>query len=72
MLWVELPAKLNSVDLFDRALGAGISIAPGPMFSAKSEYLNFIRINCGNPWNDPIERAVKQLGRIVQSMLRAN
>jgi DNA-binding transcriptional MocR family regulator len=68
VLWVELPPAVNSLELLDRALAAGISIAPGPMFSAKSKFLNFIRINCGNPWNQTTQRALEQLGRMVRSL----
>jgi DNA-binding transcriptional MocR family regulator len=70
VLWVELPPAINSLELLDRALAAGISITPGPMFSAKSKFLNFIRINCGNPWTETIERALEQLGRMVHAMNR--
>lgn len=70
VLWVELPSSVSSLELLDRALAAGISIAPGPMFSAKSKFLNFIRLNCGNPWSDRIEDALKQLGRMVHAMSR--
>jgi DNA-binding transcriptional MocR family regulator len=38
------------------------------MFSAKSKFLNFIRINCGNPWNQTTQRALEQLGRMVRSL----
>jgi len=43
----------------------GISIAPGPIFSAKQKFENFIRINCGNPWSDILENAVRKLGEII-------
>jgi DNA-binding transcriptional MocR family regulator len=68
VLWVEMPPAVNSLELLDRALAAGISIVPGPLFSPKNKFLNFIRINCGNPWNDRTERALKQLGKMVHAM----
>ena len=33
VLWVELPPKVNAMELFSEARKAGISIAPGPIFS---------------------------------------
>lgn len=68
VLWVELPAHIDSLELFHRALTEKISIAPGPIFSAKQKFRNFIRINCGNPWTLTVERALKTLGRIVTTM----
>jgi DNA-binding transcriptional MocR family regulator len=44
------------------------SIAPGPLFSAKQKFQNFIRLNCGNPWSNAIENAVRKLGEMVKSM----
>ena len=32
VLWVELPPKVNAMELFSEARKAGISIAPGPIF----------------------------------------
>ena len=68
VLWVELPAGINSLELLDRALACKISIAPGPIFSAKQRFQNFIRLNCGNPWSDAIEGAIVKLGQIMERM----
>jgi DNA-binding transcriptional MocR family regulator len=67
VLWIELPAKVDSLELFERALSERISIAPGPIFSAKQKFRNFIRLNCGIPWSPTIERALKILGRLVST-----
>src|SRR5438876_206934 len=64
-LWVELPPKVNALALYQRAMAARISIAPGPLFSAKQRFENFIRINCGNPWSETIENAIRKLGEIM-------
>jgi DNA-binding transcriptional MocR family regulator len=65
MLWCELPRRVDSLKLFHLAREAGISIAPGPMFSPTGDFRNFIRLNCGYPWSVSIERAVGKLGRLV-------
>ena len=65
-LWVELASHVNALALYQKALAAKISIAPGPLFSAKQKFQNFIRINCGNPWSDVIENAVRMLGELVK------
>ncbi|HEU5126123.1 MAG TPA: PLP-dependent aminotransferase family protein [Verrucomicrobiae bacterium] len=72
LLWCELPAKVNALNLAEQARNAGISIAPGPMFSPIGEFENFIRINCGYPWNPQIERAVAVLGHLVSRMSGGN
>ncbi|PWU08064.1 MAG: GntR family transcriptional regulator [Verrucomicrobia bacterium] len=67
-LWVEMPPRVNALTLYEQAIAAKITIAPGPLFSAKQKFLNCIRINCGNPWSDRIEGAVRKLGDMVKSM----
>jgi DNA-binding transcriptional MocR family regulator len=68
LLWCELPAKVDALKLAKQARDAGISIAPGPMFSPVGEFQNFIRINCGYPWDARIEHAVSVLGHLASQM----
>jgi DNA-binding transcriptional MocR family regulator len=65
VLWVELPKQVDSVDLYRKALEKKISIAPGPIFSAKEKYRNFIRLSCGQPWSDKLEQALVTLGQLA-------
>ena len=66
VLWIELAAKVDALALHEQALRENISIAPGPLFSAKQQFRNFIRISCGHPWSDRFERAVGVLGYLVK------
>lgn len=68
MLWVELPKSVDALRLHRAALAEGISIAPGPIFSAQRKYRNCIRLNFGYPWSPRIEKAVKTLGRLASQM----
>ena len=63
VLWVEMPAQVNALELYQKALQKNISVAPGPVFSASQGYRNFIRVNCGMRWSDRIEEALFILGR---------
>jgi DNA-binding transcriptional MocR family regulator len=69
VLWVELPEAVDSIRLHEDALVEGISIAPGPVFSATGRYRNFIRINCAVPWSPRVESAVHSLGQLVLRQL---
>ncbi|WP_257451364.1 aminotransferase-like domain-containing protein [Archangium lipolyticum] len=68
LLWVELPRKVDALVLHARALEAGISIAPGPIFSAQKRYGNFIRLSCGFPWSPRLEGALATLGCLARNM----
>jgi DNA-binding transcriptional MocR family regulator len=65
LLWVEFPKWVDSLRLYRDALERKISITPGPLFSPKQGYRNFIRLNCGQVWSDAIEQAVITLGKLA-------
>ncbi len=64
-LWVELPEQVDSLQLFSMALAQGISIAPGPIFSATRRFRNCIRLNYGYAWNKDIDDAMAVLGKLI-------
>jgi DNA-binding transcriptional MocR family regulator len=68
VIWVELPHGVDSLELHRRALAQKISIAPGPIFSAKQKYKNFIRLSCGLPWSEKIDGAVRKLGELIRKL----
>ena len=66
-LWFEFPARVDSLKLFRLALAQGISLAPGPIFSATRGFQHCARLNYGHPWDAASERAMEVLGRILGS-----
>lgn len=65
ILWVSLPVRVNTQELHVRALAQGISIAPGLIFSNTEQFNHCIRLNCGLPWNNEAERALRTLGQLA-------
>jgi DNA-binding transcriptional MocR family regulator len=72
VLWLELPKKVDSEILFELAIEAGISIAPGLIFSPCNRYRNFIRLSFGHPWSEQIEESIEWLGRKVAAIAAGN
>ncbi len=68
VIWVELPSGVDANVLAQRALEKGISIAPGPLFSATQKYRNHIRLSCAVLWNDRVEKAIQVLGQLVKEL----
>ena len=64
-VWVELPAAVDTLELHRVAMQAGISISPGPMFSAQRGFRNCLRLNYGHTWSDEMDRAVATLGALI-------
>ncbi|MBV8466388.1 MAG: PLP-dependent aminotransferase family protein [Burkholderiales bacterium] len=64
-LWVEFSDSFNALDLHRRAADAGISLAPGPIFSPSRQYRHCIRLNYGWPWTDAHTSAIRELGTLT-------
>ncbi|MBP0611426.1 2-aminoadipate aminotransferase, partial [Burkholderia sola] len=69
-LWVELPAQVDAMRLYQLALEQGITIGPGYMFSITDNYRNFIRLNYSSPWSPEIEQAVITVGKLAVACMR--
>ncbi|WP_205172936.1 PLP-dependent aminotransferase family protein, partial [Burkholderia sp. LMG 13014] len=65
VLWVELPPQVDAMKLYSLALAQRITVGPGHMFSAGTDYRHFIRLNYSYPWSRQIEDALKVLGRLA-------
>jgi DNA-binding transcriptional MocR family regulator len=68
VLWLELPKNIDAEQLFDDAIEAGISIAPGHIFSPCACYTHFIRLSYGHPWTKNTETGIKWLGQRVKTL----
>jgi DNA-binding transcriptional MocR family regulator len=64
-LWVAMPDGVDALALHRSALEHGISIAPGPIFSAQRGFRNCIRLNYGHGWDERLEAAMATLGRLA-------
>ena len=71
VLWVEMPAGVDSLDLYKKAKIQGITIAPGPIFSIDGRYRNCVRLNAAC-WNSAVEVAIETLGRLAKEQLTAS
>ena len=68
-LWLEFPKNVDSLQIFTQALMQGISIAPGPIFSAARRFQHCVRLNYGHPWTQESEKAMETLGKITTSFI---
>lgn len=67
LLWVQLPAAVDSLHLYRQALSAGIAITPGYLFSPTNQYRNFVRLNAAN-WSDEAEQSIQRLGEMIAAL----
>jgi DNA-binding transcriptional MocR family regulator len=67
-IWVELPAKIDALELHRLALSQGISLAPGHLFSADHRFKHHVRINFGHPDHKDFRVALKTVGTIARAL----
>jgi len=63
--WIELPEGRDALSLHRHALNSGISIAPGPIFSASRGFGRCLRLNYGHPFDARVEGALRMLGALA-------
>ena len=68
VVWVELPPHIDSLELYRQALTAGITFAPGPIFTAGGGFRNFLRLNAAT-WSPAVAAAIKTLGDLATGAL---
>lgn len=69
MLWLELNKRINTVELYNRAIRQEISIAPGRMFSLQNQFNNCMRLSYGQRWSDQLDDRLKELGKIAKGFI---
>jgi DNA-binding transcriptional MocR family regulator len=63
---VELNYKVDSLAVYREAKRHQIAILPGIMCSTTPKFNHFIRLTCGFPWSDTLEKGIRTLGKIVR------
>ncbi|RYF41741.1 MAG: PLP-dependent aminotransferase family protein [Comamonadaceae bacterium] len=65
-VWVAFDAGFDALALHEAAREQGISVAPGPIFSARREFRHCLRLNGGQAWDARMEDAVRTLGALAR------
>lgn len=64
-LWVQLPAGVDGLKVYHRALDHNIAIIPGVVCSNSKQFRNFIQISCGFPFTEAIEKGIATLSKLL-------
>ncbi|BDX06619.1 PLP-dependent aminotransferase family protein [Planctobacterium marinum] len=60
-IWVKLPAQLDTVSLYHKALEQGIVLAPGALFTSHNDFSNYLRLSFCHPLTESRAQALKIL-----------
>lgn len=67
LIWLRLPAEIDSMELYKEAARARISLAPGTLFSPSRKHRDYIRLNA-SVWSERTEKDIRRLGAIVAGL----
>lgn len=65
LLWIELPASIDSAALFHAALADKIVIMPGQLYSGGARYRRCFRLSCCQPLDQRFTAAIERLGQLA-------
>jgi DNA-binding transcriptional MocR family regulator len=65
-VWVAFDAGFDALALHEAALARGISVAPGPIFSARRDFGHCLRLNGGHAWDRRLEETMHTLGALAR------
>ncbi|EXA66487.1 aminotransferase class I and II family protein [Acinetobacter baumannii 984213] len=71
-LWVKLPHKLDSMQIYEELIQQDIGVAPSPLFSVLPAQQHYLRINCSFEWNEKIQTALDQVIKTIQQRVEAS
>ena len=69
-LWVTLPERVSSLDLFELAVKENVAFVPGnPFYTDDGSRNNTLRLNFSNSDEEQIEEGIKRLARCLKRLL---
>jgi DNA-binding transcriptional MocR family regulator len=69
LLWVQLPAAVDGLEVAQAAFDRDIAIIPGAVCANTKQFGNYIQIGCAAPFSHRIRKAVGVLGALVSGLL---
>jgi DNA-binding transcriptional MocR family regulator len=64
-LWVELPAVVDTMALFDMCRAQGIVVGPGQLFCASHRFRHCLRLSFSGVWQALDQAALAEVGRLA-------
>ena len=68
-MWVSLPGRLDTAEMFPQAIERKVAYIPGGVFSVDGRTRNAVRLNFSNVKPDAIGEGVKRLSEVIRAAL---
>ncbi|MHC4728429.1 MAG: aminotransferase-like domain-containing protein [Planctomycetota bacterium] len=69
-LWITLPDKISSLELFEAAQRENVAFVPGNAFYVDGGGSNALRLNFSNSDAGKIEEGIKRLAKVIKKLLK--
>lgn len=66
-IWLHLPDKFDTMELFEMAKGVGVAYIPGAAFYVDDRKSSEMRLSFCLPSEEEIEEGIKRIGKLVKS-----
>ena len=70
-VWVSLPERLDTTEMFHQAIERQVAYIPGGVFSVDGSTKNALRLNFSNVKAEAIEEGVSRLADVIRTALQA-
>lgn len=67
LVWVDLGADVDTLELYERARRVGVSILPGALCAVDAKHRARFRVSCGYPFDDRMAAGIERFLRLVES-----
>ncbi|WP_036664917.1 PLP-dependent aminotransferase family protein [Paludibacterium yongneupense] len=68
LLWLELPERIDTLQLFHAALAEGIVIMPGVLYSSGARFRHCLRLSCCHELDARFMGAIGRLGELASAL----
>ena len=68
-LWIQLPDKVSSMQVYEQLIQQQVGVAPSPLFNVLPSHQHFIRMNCSFEWTEQIQHSLKLFIKTIQLVM---
>lgn len=69
-VWVELPKRIDVVELNQMTLRSKVSVSPGSLFTMQDQFHNCMRLGYGMLWTKRVENGLQLIGRLAKAEMK--
>ena len=69
-LWIQLPEKVSSMQVYEKLIQQQVGVAPSPLFNVLPSHQHYIRMNCSFEWSEQVKHSLERFIETVQNAVK--